>query len=163
MLWTSSYWCIRALMRKCGSRQMTLSSRITPLICFGGNCYSFSTLSIYRCLDGALIMPRSYYSSCAYSSYRPKTIRGTSPWALSAVSPDFGRKLFEQTILHLVHRGAHTTVFVLAGVWSAGGFSLASTPTTSGYAIILTSLVGPALRFRATTFVIPAWCGCFNQ
>ena len=136
---------------------MTLSSRITPTICFDGNCYSISTLSIYCCLGGALIMPRSYYSSCAYSGYRPETIRGTSRWASSAVNPDFGRKLFGQTILRLVRRGAHTTVFVLAGVWSAGGFNLASTPTTSGYAIILTTLVGPALHFRATTFVCDAW------
>ena len=141
-----------------------LSSRITPAICFGGNCCSTSTLGIFCCLVGALIIPRGYYSSCAYSGYRPKTIGDTSLWASSGVSPDFSRKLFEQTILHLVHRGAHT-VFVLADVRSCrvGAFSLAATPITFGYAIILTTLSGPALRFRATTFMMPGWCGRFYQ
>ena len=139
-----------------------LSGRITPTICFDGNCYSISTLSIYCCLDGALIMPRSYCSSCAYSGYRHTKIGDTSLWASSEVSSDFSRKLFERTILRLVRRWART-VFVLADVWScrAGGLSLPATPITPGYAIILTTLGGPALRFRATAFVFGhfyKWC-----
>ena len=141
-----------------------LSGRITPAICFDGNCCSTSTLGIFCCLVGALIIPRGYYNSCAYSGYRPKTIGDTSLWASSGVSPDFSRKLFEQTIFRLVHRGAHI-VFVLADVRSCrvDAFSLAATPITFGYAIILTTLSGPALRFRATTFMMPGWCRRFYQ
>ena len=91
-------------------------------------------------------MPRSYYSSCAYRGYRPKTIGGTSLWASSGVSPDFSRKLFEQTILRLMRRGSHT-VFIIASVrlcHAAGRFTLTAILITSVYAIILTDMGGPA-------------------
>ena len=134
-----------------------LSGRITSIICFGGNCYSISTLRTYCRIGEVLIRPRSYYnSSCAYSGYRPKTIGGTSLWTSSGVSPDFSRKLFEQTIIRLMRRGSHT-VFIFARVrlcHAAGGFTLTATLITSGYAIILTNMGGPALCFGATTFVV---------
>ena len=100
-------------------------------------------------------MPRSYYNSCAYSGYRLKTIGGTSLWASSGISPDFSRKLCEQTILRIMRRGSHI-VIIFASVrlcHVADGFTLTATLIASGYAIVLTNMGGPALCFRATTFV----------
>ena len=133
-----------------------LSGRITPTIYFGGDRYSISTLRPYCCIDRALVMPQSYYSSRAYSGCRPKTIGGTSLWASPEVSPDFSRKKFcELTILRLICSGSHT-VFVVAGNRScqAGGFVLTATLITSEYTIILTTMGGPTLHFRATTLVV---------
>ena len=141
-----------------------LSGRITPTICFGGNYYSISTLRTYCCIGGALVMPQRYYNSRAYSGYRPKKIGGTSLWASSGVSPDFGRKFCKQTILRLTCSGSHT-VFMVARIRSchAGEFSLAATLIPSRYTTILAVLGGPTLRFRATTFVVLGWCGRFYQ
>ena len=141
-----------------------LFGRITPTICFGGNCYSISALRTYCCINGALIMPRSYYSSRAYSGSGPKTIGGTSFWALSGVCPDFSRQLCEQTVLRLMCSGSHT-VFTVASVRSchAGGFSLAATLIPSGSTSILATPGGPTLRFGANTFVVLGWCGRFYQ
>ena len=100
-------------------------------------------------------MPRSYYSSCNYSGYRPKTIGGTSLWASSEFSPDFSRKLCKQTILRLMCRGSHI-VFIVASVRlcpAAGGFTLTATLIKSRHAIILTYMGGPTLCFKATTFM----------
>ena len=133
-----------------------LSGRITPTIYFGGICNSTSTLRTYCCIGEALIMPRSYYSSCAYSGYRPKTIGGTSLWASPGVSPDFSCHFCKQTVLRLICRGLHA-VFIVEGVrlcHAAGGFALTATLITSGYAIILTTNMGGlTLCIRATTFV----------
>ena len=151
----SSYCYVRALRRRCDFRQVMLSGRITPTIWFGGNCYSISTLRTYCCINGALTMPRTYYSSCAYRGYRPKTIGGTSLWTSSGVTPDFSRQFCGQTILRLMCRRSHT-VFIVASVrlcHAAGGFTVTATLITSGYAIILTNMGGPTLCFRATTFV----------
>ena len=139
-----------------------MSGRITPTIYFGGNCYSISTLRTYCCIDGALIMPRNYYSSRTYSGCRPNKIGCTSLWASSGVSPEFSRKFCAQTILRLVCSRSYT-LFVVAGIRSchaAGEFTLSATRITSGYAIILTTMGGPTLCFRATTFVV---LGRFHQ
>ena len=132
-----------------------LSGHVTSTTCFGGSRYSINTLRAYCCTDGALTMPRSYYSSRVYSGYRPKTIGGTSLWASSGVSPDFKGKFCEQTILRLMCSRSHT-VFVVAGIRSrhAGGFTLAATLIPSECAIILTTKSGPTLCFGATTFVV---------
>ena len=133
-----------------------MSGRIPPTICFGGNYYSISTLRTYSCIDGALIMPRSYYSSGTYSGYRPKTTGGTLLWASSGISPDFSRKFCELTILCLVCSGSHT-VSVIAGIrlcHAGGGFTLTASLMRSGYATIPTNMDGPTLCFRATTFVV---------
>ena len=47
-------------------------------------------------------------------------------------------------------------MFVVAGIRMrrAGGFPLTATLITSGYATIPTTMSGPTLRFRATTFVV---------
>ena len=134
------------------------SVRVIPTICFGGNCYSISTLRTYCCIDGVLIMPRSY-SSRVKSGYRPKAIGGTSLWASLEVSPDFSRKFCEQTILCLMCSGSHT-MFVVAGVRSyhAGGFIRNLTLIMSEYVFILTTMGDPTLCFRATTFVVLGRC-----
>ena len=133
-----------------------LPNRITPIICFGGNCYSISTLRTYCCIGGVLIVPRRYYITRAYNGSRPKTIGGTSLWASSGVSPDLSRQFCEQIILHLICRGSHA-VFIVASVrlcHVAFGFALTATLIPSGYAITLANVDGPTLCFRATTFVV---------
>ena len=123
-----------------------LSGCITPTICFCGSRYnSTNTFRTYCRIDGALIMPRSYYSSRAYSGYRPKTIGGTSLWALSGVSPNFSRKFREQcSYLQVFGRVARVRLLLLLLLSLRGGYA-----TT----IILTIMGGPTLRFRATTSV----------
>ena len=100
-------------------------------------------------------MRRSYYSSRANSGYRLKMVEGTSLWASSGVSPDFSRKFCEQTILRLMRSRSHT-VFVVASIRSrhAGELILIVTPITFGDAMVLTTMCGPTLRFRATMFMM---------
>ena len=99
-------------------------------------------------------MPRGYRSNPAYSGYRPKTSGDKSIWAPSGVTPDFFCQLFEKAVLRPMGGRSHT-VLECSTRWSRRAGCLFSVIPSSRRAIIAPALGNLALRFGATTVLLP--------